>query len=370
MYFDLISYALFNIFAKSIIMKTYDQNHFQHYEVRNITNYIKQNISYSQEIQFNVLVTINKNIHKIKPNLYILYHYHDSKISCIYFSFTYNYDKLNKEIEEWHDTFAITSNINNNTWIFMHGKNNQSQHYCINNFRTFDNIFFEQKSEFVNFLTLFKKNTDKLKLQGMTLKLNLLLYGVPGCGKSSFIKALANYLHRNIYYINIFSYKSKDDFIQSLTQHSSYIFIFEDFDNQLNELSENKHNNTNTNNFFNSTYTVSIDDLMQLFDGVYTTSANKNDIFPIIIMTTNYLDKIDSRILRDGRMDYKIHFEKASRKIIQEMYEYYYSESIKEDELEKIPDKYWTCATISTKYLKYIDDQKSFINSLQTITEE
>ena len=50
----------------------------------------------------------------------------------------------------------------------------------------------------------------------------------------------------------------------------------------------------------------------------------------MIIMTTNYPDKIDPALIRPGRFDFKYEFKKASRQIVLEMISFKYELSEKE----------------------------------------
>jgi len=53
----------------------------------------------------------------------------------------------------------------------------------------------------------------------------------------------------------------------------------------------------------------------------------------MIIMTTNYPEKIDNALIRSGRFDFKYEFKRASRNIIREMLKFKYE--LTEDEMLK-----------------------------------
>jgi len=50
----------------------------------------------------------------------------------------------------------------------------------------------------------------------------------------------------------------------------------------------------------------------------------------MIIMTTNYPEKIDEALIRPGRFDFKYEFKKTTKKIIREMIQFKYELSEKE----------------------------------------
>ena len=75
-----------------------------------------------------------------------------------------------------------------------------------NSSTNFDNLFFDQKDELLNCLNNFLNSKEWYRKIGIPYTLGLLLHGEPGCGKTSFIKALLNYLDdykkkKNTWYI-------------------------------------------------------------------------------------------------------------------------------------------------------------------------
>jgi len=112
--------------------------------------------------------------------------------------------------------------------------------------KSFDNIFFEGKQEFLEDLSKFSKKNEKrnsiiqeYKRNGIPYKGVYLLYGEPGCGKSSLIKASINYLERNCILVEWTKIKTCNDFISLfrpiMINHKTYesnefIIVFEDFD--------------------------------------------------------------------------------------------------------------------------------------------
>ena len=114
-----------------------------------------------------------------------------------------------------------------------------TQHELWSSNVTFDNRFFDNKEMILNKIDFFLKNRDWYVKKGIPYTLGFLLHGKPGCGKTSFIKALLNYTKRHC--VNV---KLTDDFdldylkevIQKekiedyIIPNSKRILVFEDID--------------------------------------------------------------------------------------------------------------------------------------------
>ena len=64
--------------------------------------------------------------------------------------------------------------------------------------KSFKNVFFPQKDTLIKRLDFFRDNKSWYKSRGIPYTMGLLLHGIPGCGKTSTIKAIANHTQRHI----------------------------------------------------------------------------------------------------------------------------------------------------------------------------
>lgn len=146
-------------------------------------------------------------------------------------------------------------------------------------------------------LDKFLSNREWYIKRGINYTRGYLLYGSPGNGKSSLIRALASYLKRDIYYMNLNDVGS-DGKLQMLMSNlpEDAILVVEDIDSFYDKRKKEDSK-------LNSSFSAFINSL----DGVATTQGL------VTIITTNLPDKLDPALLRAGRMDVKLEFGNPSK---------------------------------------------------------
>jgi SpoVK/Ycf46/Vps4 family AAA+-type ATPase len=194
--------------------------------------------------------------------------------------------------------------------------------------REMDTLFFskDESKKVLKHLEQFKSLKDTYTEKGLLYKTGILLYGNPGTGKSSLAKAIATECKRYIISINL----SKIDEIDFSTLTSmivndvdyNYVILLEDIDTLfLNR--EEKIANKDYNNIINK--------LLQFLD------SNSSPTNVIFIATTNYIDKLDKAILREGRFDLKLKVEEL---IEDDAYKFCESFKFDKDTCNKILEEY------------------------------
>lgn len=153
----------------------------------------------------------------------------------------------------------------------------------------------------------FTESRQWYKERGIPYRRGYLLYGPPGCGKTSFIKAISGQIGYDIYEIQLSNQHLTDqnlnDLISRIGQKS--ILLFEDIDAvfaprvQDEERSERHDVILGNLKIRQSTAGVTFSGLLNAIDGV----ASEEDY--IVFMTTNCINKLDQALIRPGRIDMK-----------------------------------------------------------------
>ncbi|PKI46400.1 hypothetical protein CRG98_033204 [Punica granatum] len=135
----------------------------------------------------------------------------------------------------------------------------------------------ERKKEIMDDLIEFSKAEDFYARTGRAWKRGYLLYGPPGTGKSTMIAAMANLLGYDLYDLELMAVKDNTELRKLLIETSSKsIIVIEDIDCSLD-----------------------LTGLLNFIDGLWSACRGER----LIVFTTNHVDKLDSALIRKGRMD-------------------------------------------------------------------
>jgi SpoVK/Ycf46/Vps4 family AAA+-type ATPase len=164
--------------------------------------------------------------------------------------------------------------------------------------RSFDSIFLKKGSlnKIKDPITQFL-NKDVYKeycKHGIPYKMNIMLHGPPGTGKTSIIHSVASECDACICVLNINSELKEDAMIEAISQVNEdakrSILVLEDIDCIF---IDRKANDTLKNH-------ITMNGILNCLDGF------NNPEGLIVIMTTNFPDKLDDALMRSGRIDLDI----------------------------------------------------------------
>ncbi|KAF8700395.1 hypothetical protein HU200_034330 [Digitaria exilis] len=175
---------------------------------------------------------------------------------------------------------------------------------------TFDTLAMDPvlKQSVITDLDRFLKRRDYYRRIGKAWKRGYLLYGPPGTGKSSMVAAIANYLRFNLYDLDLSEVYSNSALQRLLNgTPNKCILVIEDIDCCFSTASRKEKDDSDYGDYrsgqANSERSVTLSGLLNFIDGLWSTSGEER----IIIFTTNYKERLDSALLRPGRMDMHIY---------------------------------------------------------------
>ena len=274
--------------------------------------------------------------------------------------------------------------------------------------RTLGNVYLRQIDELSNRVEFFMRRRDWYDSKGIPHTLGIVMYGVPGCGKTSTIKAIANETKRHIFNIMLSEIKTKEalkdlfynEQVNVLTENKMEVlniplkqrlYVIEDIDamnsvvikrsaEQIKEDEERKirieadmellrqtqgdvlARNMVQGKQDEDTNKLDLATLLNVLDGVRETPGR------IIILSTNYPERLDEALLRPGRFDMMLEFEKHSCSVLQQHIEKYYDITLTEEQKNRIYckelDKKWTPAEVGQILFRRIHDVDGAIDDL------
>jgi len=264
--------------------------------------------------------------------------------------------------------------------------------------RKLENVYFKQSDELIQRVRFFMNRRDWYDAKGVPHTLGIVMYGHPGCGKTSTIKAIANETKRHIFNINLSEIKSKEAFKSLFFSDSvnimegndrmdtyniamkSRVYVIEDID-AMNSIvlkrdgkapspvvkdtqAEKKQDplfNMSTREE-DSSDDLDLATLLNVLDGIRETPGR------IIILSTNYPERLDQALLRPGRFDVMVHFDKHDNDVLLKHVESFYDMELPEDQRKKLQDpslyRKWTPAEVGQILFCNVHNSKKAVDTL------
>jgi chaperone BCS1 len=196
--------------------------------------------------------------------------------------------------------------------------------------KTFSNIFYPEKEDILKRINFFSENKAWYKKRGIPYTMGFLLYGEPGCGKTSTIKAIANHTQRHIVSVPLNKIKSGKELLNVFYNVkmnckdiplNKRLYVLEDIDcadlkdivkdrgetskdaaEDISDKDSDKDSGLDllsllkvpTVEGFKNKNKLTLATLLEVLDGVMEMEGR------MLVITTNYPEKLDKALIRPG----------------------------------------------------------------------
>lgn len=162
-------------------------------------------------------------------------------------------------------------------------------------------------------------NPEWYSSRGIPYRRGYLLHGPPGCGKSSFITALAGELQLSICVLNLSERGLTDDRLNHLLALApeNTIILLEDVDSAF----VSREDTPEMKSAYAGLNRLTFSGLLNCLDGVASTEAR------IVFMTTNYPERLDPALIRPGRVDLKQYVGYCTSYQLESMFSRFYPDA-------------------------------------------
>jgi len=245
--------------------------------------------------------------------------------------------------------------------------------------KSFANIFGDEVREVEERVNFFLNNRNWYDSRGIPYQLGLLLSGVPGSGKTSIIRAIANLTKRHIINVNFANISTATQlknlfFSEKITVYTdstmsnfdvltipleNRIYVLEEIDAISNIVKQRVDGEVREEPVPDE---LTLGEILTVLDGTLESPGR------IVIMTSNRPEILDKALVRPGRIDVSVKFGYAKKKLIVEMYQCFFGTQFPLSLTENLPDEKLTAAEIGQVLFRHFKDPRPAI-ILQSLIE-
>lgn len=304
---ELLTWSYTEIRQINSILKELDSKNTLHIidpcEIKNITSVLK--------LRNDTFVYVNESMPSVDKDGGHLYLYFFGKKAYAY---------KNKIASAIKRDVGGSTRIYNLTTI---NRNDWKTTVKINDVRDFDTLYFDGDidKDIKSHLDSWIDSESIYKERGLLFKTGILLYGEPGTGKSSIALAIASYLKCNIINIDLsnFSNFNIGEVVTAIdADKDRYVILLDEIDTLFK--SRDDQDTTQEQK-------EAISKLLALLDS----AQSPNNV--VFVATTNYIDRLDKAVIREGRFDKQYCIKNISKQTAIKMC---YSFGLTHDEINKL----------------------------------
>lgn len=228
--------------------------------------------------------------------------------------------------------------------------------------RNISTLFLEKQivSNILKEVTEFTSDETKKEYEkyGIPYKYNILLYGIPGSGKTTTIHCIASMLNSDIGILQIT--RDVNDIIltkaiNNLTRlDNCRILVLEDIDSLFSD--ERKAHDSTKNN-------ITMSGLLNVLDGLMRNEGI------IVFITTNNKEVLDEAVFRTGRIDLQYKYDFCKKEQIEQMISYYFPTYVEalSSFYDKIEHMELTIADLQVYFFKHRKNPLDILKNVKDI---
>lgn len=250
--------------------------------------------------------------------------------------------------------------------------------FSMNEFHTsksFKNVYGDHVDELKERIRLFVEHPEWYMERGIPHSLGIMLHGVPGAGKTSTIKAVAKDTNRHIFNLSLRAYTTQRQLLNLFLNEvvsvigadgqkqtlriplNKRVYVIEDIDCLTDvvldrELKAAEAAKSANNPAPEESEQVTLSFLLNLLDGVLETPGR------ILIITSNYPERLDRALIRPGRIDVRIEFKRSTCTFIHDMLQKFYDITIPFSEIPTELEGVFTPAEVMESCCYFFKDYK------------
>lgn len=240
------------------------------------------------------------------------------------------------------------------------------------------------QDEIVGFIDSFKAREEFNLKHGINHQTAVMLYGPPGTGKTSVIKAIASHYDLKIYNLSPKAMANIERAFSTLPENA--LVVIEDIDSNKSLYSRDPDNDstdfskgtrgsvrrrgkrkkkkkdtTAADSLVETMMVTNMSDVLNAIDGVSVSHGR------ILLATTNYIEKLDPALLRNGRFDLKIEIGYADNYCLQQFLDRFFPGKQLPAGFEIADD---VCPVdLQKSVLENLEDADAFIEAFRKIDE-
>ena len=234
--------------------------------------------------------------------------------------------------------------------------------------KRFEHICGSKAREIETRVKFFLDRKDWYDTRGIPYQMGILLSGIPGSGKTSLIRAIANHAKRHIINVNcsniVTATQLKNLFQNEIlhvypsgedqTGHTvpiklpihKRLFVLEDIDTLGSIVKQRTTEESETTSLPDE---LTLGEILNVLDGALESTGR------LVIVTSNHPDVLDAALIRPGRIDMNVKFGPVDAEIVAEMYKSYFDESFPENLKGLIPEGKLSPADVSRILFTFCD---------------